>query len=85
MYAQRLGSLPIRHATGGLAETIEDGKTGFLFHAASVESFLGALCRAFSTYGLKTELNSVRQAAMGRVFSWKTSASNYYDLYSRAA
>jgi glycogen synthase len=30
MYAQRFGSLPIGHRTGGLAETIVDGETGFL-------------------------------------------------------
>jgi starch synthase len=35
MYAQRFGSLPIGHQTGGLAETIEDGKTGFLFQRPS--------------------------------------------------
>ena len=29
MYAQRFGSLPIGHQTGGLAETITDGETGF--------------------------------------------------------
>jgi starch synthase len=29
MYAQRFGSLPIGYKTGGLAETIDDGKTGF--------------------------------------------------------
>ena len=29
MYAQRFGSLPIGHQTGGLAETIADGETGF--------------------------------------------------------
>ena len=34
MYAQRFGSLPIGHQTGGLAETIKDGETGFLFDAA---------------------------------------------------
>jgi starch synthase len=39
MYAQRFGSLPIGHQTGGLAETIEDGKTGFLFQHASVKAF----------------------------------------------
>ena len=31
MQAQRYGSLPIAHATGGLADTIDDGETGFLF------------------------------------------------------
>ena len=31
MHAQRYGTLPIAHATGGLSDTIEDGRTGFLF------------------------------------------------------
>ena len=47
MYAQRFGSLPIGHQTGGLAETITDGETGFLFKP-STESFLGGVRRAFS-------------------------------------
>ena len=47
MYAQRFGSLPIGHQTGGLAETIKDGETGFLFRQPSAESFLGGVRRAF--------------------------------------
>jgi starch synthase len=37
MYAQRFGSLPIGHNTGRLAETIQDGKTVFLFRRASMD------------------------------------------------
>ena len=48
MYAQRFGSLPIGHQTGGLAETITDGETGFLFDRPSTESFLGGIRRAFA-------------------------------------
>ncbi len=39
MYAQRFGSLPIGHQTGGLAETIKDGETGFLFSQPSAGIF----------------------------------------------
>ncbi len=81
MYAQRFGSLPIGRQTGGLAETIEDGKTGFLFRRASVEGFLGGVCRAFSTFGSRAQLNTMRRNAMARVFSWRSSASSYADLY----
>src|SRR6476659_9828792 len=35
MYAQRFGSLPIAHRTGGLADSIQDGVTGFLFRDPS--------------------------------------------------
>ena len=50
MYAQKFGSLPIGHQTGGLAETITDGETGFLFTQPSTESFLGGIRRAFTTF-----------------------------------
>jgi starch synthase len=85
MYAQRFGSLPIGHQTGGLAETIEDGKTGFLFRHPSVEALLGAVCRAFSTFGSKSRLNAMRRNAMARPFTWQNSAASYADLYRRLA
>ena len=56
MYAQKFGSLPIGHQTGGLAETITDGETGFLFSQPSTESFLGGIRRAFSTFMAKDRL-----------------------------
>ncbi|MFX8546904.1 glycosyltransferase, partial [Acinetobacter baumannii] len=60
MYAQRFGSLPIGHQTGGLAETIQDGETGFLFEKPSTESFIGSVRRAFSTYDAKDRLDTMR-------------------------
>lgn len=83
MYAQRFGSLPIGHQTGGLAETIDDGKTGFLFSKPSTESFLGGICRAFATYGTKDRLNSMRRRAMAKSFSWTASADCYSALYRK--
>ena len=46
MQAQRYGALPIAHATGGLADTIEDGETGFLFTDYSYGGFLEACIAA---------------------------------------
>lgn len=83
MYAQRLGSLPIAHNTGGLADTISDGKTGFLFSRASSESLLGAICRAFSLFGRKKELHAMRRRAMACDYGWNKSASIYGALYQR--
>jgi starch synthase len=37
MYAQRFGSLPVARNTGGLADTIENGVTGFLFNDSTGE------------------------------------------------
>jgi len=83
MYAQRFGSLPIGHQTGGLAETIKDGETGFLFSQPSTESFLGGVRRAFSTFKAKDRLDSMRRSAMARSFSWDLSASLYNALYRK--
>src|ERR1700759_412083 len=84
MYAQRFGSLPIGHQTGGLAETIQDGETGFLFSQPSTESFLGGGRRAFSTFTAKDRLYSMRSNAMSRSFSWDISAACYGALYRKA-
>ncbi len=81
MYAQRYGSLPIGHKTGGLADTIEDGKTGLLFGEVSVAGFLGAICRAFSIFGSKREFLRMQLTAMERQFSWRQPAMNYDALY----
>jgi starch synthase len=76
--------LPIGHQTGGLAETILDGETGFLFTQPSTESFLGGIRRAFATFMAKDRLNSMRSSAMARSFSWDVSAACYGALYRKA-
>jgi starch synthase len=76
--------LPIGHQTGGLAETIVDGETGFLFTHPSTESFLGGVRRAFATFGVKDRFNSMRRSAMSQSFSWNVSAACYDALYRKA-
>jgi starch synthase len=85
MYAQRFGSLPIGHQTGGLAETITDGETGFLFAKPSIDSFLGGVRRAFSTFMATEQLDTMRRSAMARSFSWGLSAALYSALYRKTA
>ena len=83
MYAQRFGSLPIARQTGGLADTIEDGVTGFLFKDASLGAMLGAIYRAVDTFRSRRALNAMRKAAMGRSFGWTRSAAGYGGIYER--
>ncbi|MCK2055435.1 glycogen synthase GlgA [Methylobacterium sp. 37f] len=84
MYAQRFGSLPIVHRTGGLADTVEDGVTGFTFGEASPRGFSSAIRRAFDTFAQKKRLNAMRRHAMSRDFTWDQAAQNYSSLYARA-
>ncbi len=69
--------------TGGLAETISDGETGFLFKQPSTESFLGGVRRAFSAFMAEDRLNTMRRSAMARSFSWDLSAACYSALYQK--
>ena len=83
MFAQRFGSLPIVHRTGGLADTVLDGVTGFQFSAMSVEGLLSGVRRAFSVFDRKPILARMRTAAMKQTFSWTESAETYGSLYMR--
>jgi len=84
MYAQRFGSLPVARRTGGLADSIEDGVTGFLFQALSVDGCLEAVGRALNIFGNADVFKAMRRLAMARDFSWSGSASSYEDIYARA-
>ncbi len=82
MQAQRYGTLPIAHATGGLADTIQDGETGFLFSDLSGKGLFSACQRAFDAYADPDVLAEMRQAAMARSFHWSGAAAEYEVLYS---
>lgn len=81
MHAQRYGALPIAHATGGLSDTIEDGRTGFLFSEYSTDGLRDACARAFDAFSEEDRLEEMRQAAMARSFSWSEAAAHYRELY----
>jgi starch synthase len=83
MQAQRYGTLPIAHATGGLADTIEDGETGFLFADFSAEGLMAACRRAFEVFTNPEQLCEMRRAAMAREFGWDATAMAYEQLYCR--
>jgi starch synthase len=84
MYAQRFGSLPIAHNTGGLNDTIEDGATGFLFSKATAETFVTAIHRAKNVFQKKDDLAVMRRQAMTRPVGWKQAVRSYMGVYRRA-
>ena len=81
MYAQRFGSLPVARNTGGLADTIENGVTGFLFDESTVDSYREALSRAFYVHAKKDLLNAMRCLAMTQPFNWCQAVEPYARLY----
>ena len=84
MYAQRMGSLPIARETGGLADTIKDGVTGFLFRDPSLGAMLSAIYRAVDAFGSRRKLNAMRRAAMSESYAWTRSATGYSSVYDQA-
>jgi starch synthase len=83
MRAQRYGALPVARKVGGLADTIEDGITGFLFDAFSTNDFLSACIRAIDHYKHPEVWATMMSEAMSRDFGWERSATKYLDLYRR--
>jgi starch synthase len=85
MYSQRYGTLPLARATGGLADTIEDGVSGFLFREPQAASLLRAARRAVAAYQRPGLWRGMQRAAMARDFSWDSAARRYADLYLKLA
>ncbi len=81
MYALRYASLPIARHTGGLADTIEDGVTGFLFEDADVPSYRQAVQRALDVYRHPDLFNAMRCRAMTTEFFWHQSIEPYDQLF----
>src|SRR5207245_7250120 len=50
MYSLRYGTVPVVRAVGGLADTVQDGVTGFVFEKYLPEAFLAALRRALRAF-----------------------------------
>jgi starch synthase len=57
MYSQRYGTPPVARATGGLADTVQDGVSGFLFERRGERSAAG---------GVAARARRVRQPARWR-------------------
>jgi starch synthase len=85
MRAQRYGTLPVARRVGGLADTIEDQVTGFLFDEYSTEALEQAVWRAVDLYRSGPEgWNWHVLEAMDRDFGWESSAAKYLDVYRKA-
>jgi starch synthase len=80
LIAMRYGTLPIARATGGLRDTIEHGRTGFLFERLSAGEIVGSAGEALRSYGTPAWTEMMRQA-MSRDYSWTESARRYQELY----
>lgn len=84
MRAQRYGALPVARRVGGLADTIEDDLTGFLFDEYSAGALRAVLHRATSAFTRGYAWRKRMRNAMARDFTWARSVNEYQDVYRRA-
>lgn len=88
MYAQKYGTIPIVHKTGGLADTVVDidenrrTGTGISFSPLTSEELCTAVQRALMLYTKDPQrFASVQKRGMKKSFSWSTAAKEYLTIY----
>jgi starch synthase len=84
MRAQRYGALPVARRVGGLADTIDDEDTGFLFDEYTPAALEVAVRRALALYARPADWDAHVRRAMMRGFGWEHRGPQYLDLYRRA-
>jgi starch synthase len=85
LIAMRYGSVPLVRATGGLADTVEDGVTGFTFANYNWESLWQAMQRAIYTYNVDKDIwGRIQKNGMLADYSWEKSALGYQQVYEWA-
>ncbi|MGE5503515.1 MAG: glycogen synthase GlgA [Actinomycetota bacterium] len=89
-YAFRYGTVPIAHATGGLADTVVDATydslmtgtaTGFTFDHVNAGAFQWAIERALALYRQPEQWGRIVAGCVQQEFGWDRSAARYVELY----
>lgn len=84
MFAMRYGTVPVVRHTGGLADTVFEGHTGFCFDERCGEAFGDAVARCVDAYRHPSHWEALVLAGMSTDFSWPKSAAAYVRLYELA-
>jgi starch synthase len=84
LISYKYGTVPIVRKTGGLADSVQDEVTGFVFEEYSGNALLDAIKRALAAYGSRSKWKKLVVKDMGLDFSWNSSAKKYVDLYKKA-
>lgn len=81
MIAMKYGTIPIASKTGGLQDSILNGKDGFLFKKNSTRALSKTISKAVCIYKEKKRHLKMVGRAMKKDFSWDKSAILYKKLY----
>ena len=84
MYSLRYGTVPVVRAVGGLADTVQDGVTGFSFREYHPDALVSALGRAIDAFRAPAQWRALQLEGMRQDNSWDHSAQEYVTIYRRA-
>jgi starch synthase len=84
MRAQRYGSLPVGRRVGGIADTVQDDTTGFLFDEFQPAALDRAISRGLASFADSSAWALRMRAAMQQDFGWERSAERYAQVYRQA-
>ncbi len=84
MIAMRYGTLPLVRKTGGLADSVRDGLTGFVFGPYSTAALVTKMQEAISVYAKQPrKFSTMMKNAMKEDFSWSHQVQEYINLYRK--
>ena len=90
LYSQRYGTVPVVHAVGGLADTVEPfdpltGKgTGFRFDRFDAGEMVATLRHAITLRRQPELWRRIQKNGMSRDFTWRAPADRYDAVYAEA-
>ncbi len=84
MIAMRYGTIPLVRKTGGLADSVHEGKTGFVFGPYTRTALAKKMEEAIRFYHEKTDAwHAMVRTVMRQDFSWKKRTEDYIGLYKK--
>jgi len=81
MIAMRYGTVPIVRATGGLADTVFEGRNGVVFQKQEPMEMLAAVVRAREHFLHPVRWQNLVHNCMTGDYTWDRSAAEYVELY----
>ncbi len=90
LIALRYGAVPVVRKTGGLADTVFDGRdgarepNGFTFDDFTADALWEAVQRALQAYRVRDAWKKLVRRGMNRDYSWQQPAGDYERLYRAA-
>lgn len=84
LIAMRYGTLPLVRKTGGLADTVSDNETGFVFGPYTRTALLAKMTEAIALYRDKpNHFRAMMGKAIRKDFSWEHQVKEYVKLYTK--